>query len=98
MCLGLPMRVVSGDDFAALCERGGETRRVSMMLVGAQPPGALVLVHLDSATRVLDAAEAQRIEDAFAGVEAALAGRPYEHLFADLLERGPELPEFLRKP
>ena len=54
MCLGLPMTVVDGDDFSALCEWHGETRRVSTLLVGRQAPGARLLVHLDSAIRVLD--------------------------------------------
>ncbi len=97
MCLGLPMRVVAGDGFAARCERRGETRQVSMLLVGEQPPGTLVLVHIDSATRVLDPEEARLIDDALDGVAAALEGRDFEHLFADLVDREPQLPDFLRK-
>jgi hydrogenase expression/formation protein HypC len=58
--------------------------------------GAQVLVHIDSAVRVLDAAEAGQIDDALDGVAAALAGQSFEHLFADLIDREPELPAFLR--
>lgn len=97
MCLGLPMTVLEGDGFAALCERRGERRAVSMMLVGEQPAGTLVLVHIDSATRILDAAEAKLIDDALDGVAAALDGRDFDHLFADIVDREPQLPEFLRK-
>ena len=61
MCLGLPMTVVDSDDFSALCEWHGETRRVSTLLVGKQMPGARLLVHLDSAIRVLGDAEAEAI-------------------------------------
>ncbi len=95
MCLGIPMTVVEGDDFTALCAREGETRRVSMLLVGAQPVGTKVLVHIDSAVRVIDDAEARTIDDALAGVAAALAGESFDHLFADLVDREPQLPDFL---
>ena len=97
MCLGLPMTVVDGDDFSALCEWHGETRRVSTLLVGKQMPGARLLVHLDSAIRVLDDAEAEAISLALDGLAAAAEGRPFEHLFADLMDREPELPAHLRK-
>lgn len=95
MCLGIPMTVVDGDDFSALCARDGEERRVSMLLVGAQPAGTRVLVHIDAAVRVLDEAEAETIDRALAGVAAALAGESFEHFFADLAEREPTLPEGL---
>lgn len=96
MCLGIPMRIVECDDFSALCERRGETRRVSMLLLGRQEVGALVLVHIDSAVRLLDQAEARQIDDALDGVAAALNGENFDHLFADLVNREPQLPDFLR--
>jgi hydrogenase expression/formation protein HypC len=97
MCLGLPMTVIEDDDLSALCGRSGQTRRVSMMLVGAQPPGTRVLVHIDSAVRVLDPVEADAIDRAIDGLAAALEGRDFEHLFADLVDREPELPAHLRR-
>ncbi|MDJ0448774.1 HypC/HybG/HupF family hydrogenase formation chaperone [Methylocystis sp. JR02] len=96
MCLGFPMTVLSGDDARALCERKGETQSVSMLLVGAQTPGTKVLVHLGTAMRVLDAEEAQSIDDALDGLEAALSGGDFEQYFADLIDREPQLPDFLR--
>ena len=86
MCIGIPMRVVEGDDMTASCERKGETQRVTMLLVGAQPPGA----------HVLDAHEARLIEDALDGLAAAVEGRDFDALFADLVGREPELPAHLR--
>jgi hydrogenase expression/formation protein HypC len=68
-----------------------------MLLVGAQPVGTVVLVHIDSAVRVLDEAEAKLIDDALEGLEAAMDGRDFDHLFADLVDREPQLPEFLRE-
>lgn len=97
MCLGLPMTVIDGDDFSALCEWHGERRRVSTLLVGRQQVGARLLVHLDSAVRVLDDEEAGAIERALDGLAAAAEGRDFEHLFADLIDREPQLPEHLRK-
>lgn len=72
MCLGIPMQVVEGDEFSALCAGRGEERRVSMLLVGAQAAGSWVLVHIDSAIRVIDAAEAALIGEALDALEAVL--------------------------
>jgi hydrogenase expression/formation protein HypC len=96
MCLGVPMRIIEGDEVSALCARGDETRRVSMLLVGAQAPGTQLLIHIDTAIRVLDAQEAQLIDDALRGLDAALRGEEFESLFADLIDREPQLPEHLR--
>ncbi len=96
MCLGVPMRVIEANDVSALCARGEETRRVSLLLVGPQEPGALVLVHIDSAVRVLDEQEARLIESALQGLAAALRGESCDEHFADLLNREPELPAHLR--
>ena len=96
MCIGLPMRVIEGDDVSALCERGGAVTRVSMMLIGAQAPGTPVLVHLGSAIRSLDAEEARRIDDALLALSVAVDGGNVDSLFADLVGREPELPPHLR--
>ena len=97
MCIGFPMRVIEGDDLTARCDRRGESRTVSMLLVGAQAPGAQVLVHLGSAVRVLDPDEARLIDDALDGLAAAMEGRNVDALFADLVGREPQLPEHLRE-
>jgi hydrogenase expression/formation protein HypC len=96
MCLGVPMTVLSGGELSALCGRGEETRQISLMLVGAQPAGTQVLVHIDTAVRVLDAEEAASIDRALEGLAAAMDGRAFEHLFQDLIDREPELPAHLR--
>ncbi|MGO4869367.1 MAG: HypC/HybG/HupF family hydrogenase formation chaperone [Roseiarcus sp.] len=96
MCIGVPMRVIEGDDAQALCERRGAVRAVSMMLVGAQPPGTFVLTHLNSAIRVLEADDARLIDDALDALALAAEGGDVDHLFADLVGREPELPAHLR--
>ncbi len=90
------MVVVDGDDITALCRRGDDLRRIGMALVGAQLPGAHVLVHLGSAVRTLDPDEARLICAALDGLQAAQRGEDFEHLFADLIGRAPELPPHLR--
>lgn len=96
MCIGIPMRVISCNPFEALCERHGVTQGISMMLIGEQVPGTWVLTHLGSAIRVLDDEEARMIDDALSGLAEAVEGRDFDALFADLIDREPELPPHLR--
>jgi hydrogenase expression/formation protein HypC len=96
MCIGLPMRVVETDGVTALLEGRGERRRVSLLVVGEQPVGTALLVHVETAVRVLDEAEVPLIENALAAADAAARGEPFEHLFADLIDRTPQLPPHLR--
>jgi len=97
MCLGIPMRVVTSDSGGAIVRRqSGEERLVSLMLVGPQPPGTPLLIHIDTALRVLSEDEVPLIENALAAIEAAGAGAPFEHLVQDLVDRTPELPPHLR--
>lgn len=96
MCLGVPMLVLERLGALAVCERGDERRTVSCALVGDVEVGAHVLVHVDTALRVLDAAEAALVEDAISALEAASAGRSLDGFFSDLVNREPELPPHLR--
>ena len=96
MCIGIPMRVVTGGEFVAQCERHGTISPISLMLVGPQEPGTYLLTHLGTAMRVLDAEEARAIDDALTGLAEAVEGRDFEKLFADLVSREPELPAHLR--
>lgn len=96
MCIGFPMTVLEGDELSALCERKGVRERISMLLVGEQPSGAHVLVHLGAAVRVLDDDEAAMIGAALDGLGAAVAGDNFDQYFADLIGREPELPAHLR--
>lgn len=97
MCLGIPMRVVTSDAAGALVRRqDGEERTVSLMLVGPQPVGTPLLVHLDTAIRVLREDEVPLLENALKALEAAANGESFEHLVQDLVDRVPELPPHLR--
>ncbi len=96
MCLGVPMTIVETNGMSALCQRRGERRQVSVLLLDQPPVGALVLVFIDNAVRLLDAEEARQIDNAIDGLAAACNGEDFDHLFADLIDREPELPEHLR--
>ncbi len=97
MCLGVPMTVLETNGVSALCERRGERRQVSVMLLDHPPVGAQLLVFIDTAIRLLDADEALQIDNAIDGLQAACSGQDFDHLFADLIDREPELPAHLRQ-
>ena len=97
MCVGIPMRVVESGPFSAVCEGMGRRAEIDMRLVGAQPEGAWVLTFLDAAREVIDGEEAAKIVDALSALQFAMQGdAPPDHLFADLVDRTPELPDFLK--
>jgi hydrogenase expression/formation protein HypC len=95
MCIGIPMTVIKCDDMGAICDRRGQYHQVSMLLIGYKPAGTKVLVHIDTAIRELGEDEARLIDDALDGLAAAVEGRDFEHLFADLIGREPQLPDHL---
>lgn len=94
MCMGIPMQVVHGDEWQALCNVDGQQRRVSMALVGAQDAGTWLLVQQDTAREVLNADDAQKITLALGGVAAALRGETdLAAYFGDLCSAPPRAPE-----
>jgi hydrogenase expression/formation protein HypC len=90
------MRVIESGAVWAWCDDGVERQRVDMQLVGPQPPGSWVLVFLGAAREVMGETQALQVRDALAAMRAALAGESVDHLFADLVDREPTLPEHLR--
>ena len=99
MCIGIPMQVLHGDALAAECEGRGERQQIDMRLVGEQPAGTWVLAFQGAARRVLEPDEAAQTLAAIEALEATLRGDTnIDHLFADLVDREPQLPEHLRRP
>jgi hydrogenase expression/formation protein HypC len=97
MCIGIPMQIVEARGESAVCVYRGQRTLVDMMLVGEQPVGTWLLVFLDAAREVISAEHAQQIADALDAMRLAMQGETdIDHLFADLVDREPELPEFLR--
>ncbi len=98
MCIGIPMRITQTEGNYALCEGMGEQRRVDTLLVGSQAVGTWVLVFIDSAREVLTAEGAAKITSALQAVNLAMQGDDdIGHLFADLVDREPQLPDFLQQ-
>ncbi len=107
MCIGVPMQIESGDGVTALgvahaADGRSDRQRLDMLIVGPQPPGTWVLAFHGAARRVLDPREAQQLRDALAALQVALAGEAdaaaaIDVLFADLVERPPQLPSHLRQ-
>lgn len=99
MCIGVPMQVISVTGLEATCRRrNGEERLVDLSLIGDALPGTWLLVHINTARSVLEPGDADKVEDALQAVEAIMRGENVDHLFADLVDREPQLPDFLKEP
>ncbi len=99
MCLGIPMQVVSVlSEHVAHCQGMGQQKNIDMNLVGEQPVGTWVLTFLDAAREVISEDEAKHISDALRAVDLAMNsdGAGIDNLFADIIERGPQLPPHLQ--
>ena len=104
MCIGVPMRIESGDGLVAVAASegaDGTIRRhtLDMLIVGAQSPGTWVLTFCGAARRVLDPLEARQIGDALAALALAVGdggADGVDALFADLAGRTPRLPDHLQ--
>lgn len=91
------MQIVAVEGDYAWCEGMGERKRIDTLLIGRQAVGAWVLVFLDSARLVLAEEDARRITQAVHAVNLAMQGEVnVDHLFADLIDQEPQLPEFLQ--
>ena len=98
MCIGVPMQVMAVEPGAAWCEGMGERRRVDTLLIGEPALGSWLLVFLDTAREVISAEQARHTAHALEAVQLTLQGETsVDHLFADLIEREPQLPDFLRQ-
>ncbi len=97
MCIGIPMQIVEPRDGFAICRSEDRLHRIDTLLVGEQPAGTWLLTFLGSAREVLTPEAAAQILDALQAVQLAAQGHgDLDHLFQDLVDREPQLPEFLR--
>ena len=95
MCVGVPMRVLSVDGIAARATDGSAEHMIDLSLTGPLAPGTHVLTFLGAAREVIEADEAARISDALAALKRIMAGGEAGDAFADIEERGPQLPPHL---
>jgi len=97
MCIGVPMQVEALSEDRALCrDRRGQTHQIDIRLVDGVSVGGWVLTFLEAAREVLSADEARLIGDALDAAVLVQQGANIDHLFADLLDREPQLPDHLR--
>lgn len=103
MCIGIPMQVIRSEGHRALCRRGEDRRGeeqswVDMSLVGEQPADSWVLVFLEAARETLTPERAAQMLDALTAMQAVMAGdsADLDTLFADLVDREPQLPAHLQ--
>ncbi len=87
--------------FAVCLTTGGE-ERLDTLLTGPLEPGQWVLGFLGAAREVVDAERAAQITGALSALQSILNGQGddvtalVDHHFADLVDREPQLPDFLR--
>jgi len=109
MCVGIPMQVMAPPAFgfapcAPLAALQREPVHIDLRIVDEPAVGTWVLVFDGAARRLLSAEEAQQTGAALLALEVALSadgataqGRErIDALFADLLDRPPQLPAHLR--
>lgn len=96
MCVAIPMQVCETDGVFAWCDGRNGRQRINTMLVGNVRPGDWLLTFLDSAREIVDAEHAALVNSALDALERAAAGEDFEDCFADLVNREPQLPDFLR--
>lgn len=97
MCLGIPMQVVATEGVFAWCDSRNGRQRINTMLVGEVMPGQWLLAFLDTAREVIDAERAALVNSALDALGLVAQGNAFEDCFADLINREPQLPDFLRK-
>jgi len=97
MCIGVPMQVIESSELSALCEADGKQEVIDMLLVGKQSPGTWILNFLGAAREVMTAEHAANVRQALTAINDIMQGeQQVEHLFADLIDREPELPPHLQ--
>lgn len=99
MCLGIPMQVIEAHENCAVCEGRNGRQLINTMLLDKVEAGQWLLTFLDAGREVIDAERAALVNAALDGLQAVSAGGEVDLdvFFADLVNREPQLPEFLRK-
>ena len=98
MCLGVPYEVISSNFLTAQARSGYDVATIDMSLVGEQPAGTHILVFLGAAREVISPERAAQVADALEAVRLVMTGAGtanIDHLFADLINREPQIPEHL---
>lgn len=95
MCVGIPLRIVATNGLTGVGENGARTETLDLSLTGPVEVGTWVLGFLGAAREVISEAEARLISAALDGLERLMVGEALGDAFADLEQRGPQLPPHL---
>lgn len=90
------MQVISVDGIAARATDGREEALIDLSLTDEAKPGDWVLTFLGASREIITADEAQKITAALDGLCNLMAGHDLGDAFADIEERGPQLPPHLQ--
>jgi hydrogenase expression/formation protein HypC len=96
MCIGIPVQVIEVKGLSGLGAGRRRDRRHRPALVGPVDPGTWVLNFLGAAREVLDPDEALKIRAAVGAVRSVMNGGDVGDAFADIEDRGPQLPPHLQ--
>ncbi len=92
------MQVIEIEGVFAVCDGRNGRSRINTMLVGDVAPGQWLLTFLDAAREIIDEERAALVNAALDALNvAASGGSDFDACFADLIDREPQLPDFLRK-
>lgn len=93
------MQVIEAHENSALCEGRNGRQVINTMLLEKVEAGQWLLTFLDAGREVIDAQRAALVNAALDGLQAVSDGGEVnlDLFFADLVNREPTLPEFLRK-
>ncbi len=90
------MQIIGFNGAYAVCQRGHEQHLIDPILVGKPEIGTWVLTFLDTAREIISPEQAAQIQDALQALTLTLQGDyDVDYLFADLVNREPQLPDFL---
>jgi hydrogenase expression/formation protein HypC len=93
------MQVIEVHESTALCEGRNGRQLINTMLLEKVEAGQWLMTFLDAGREVIDAEQATLVNAALDGLQALSDGSEVDLdvYFADLVNREPTLPEFLRK-
>lgn len=87
------MQIIGFNGAYAVCQRGDEQHLIDPILVGKPEIGTWVLTFLDTAREIISPEQAAQIQDALQALTLILQGDyNIDYLFADLVNREPQLP------
>ncbi len=96
MCVGVPMQITAIDGIAATTTDGRHIEVIDLLLTPDAKEGDWILTFLGASREVITLDEAKKIVAALDGLRSLMQGGELGDAFADLEEKGPQLPAHLQ--